>query len=571
MNTYRIFLFLFFCSVAAYAQSDWAKQYDQAKKYVDQARYDAALEILKPLIKAQKGNDYVLHSQYLYAYVALQQNQLLSSRDLLLQLKQQHADWKEIEKVNWLLATVYMKLDEYRKSVSLIRNVSATSTYLSDWKKEYYPSVKPLDTLLAIQHSTPYDLELAEELYARLSRSSDLSSSQKARLLVLEKEYGFTKGVEQKKMISLIKDRYHIALLLPFQVKEVDATANTRSNQYLYDMYEGMKMALDSLNKDALKAPIEIHAYDTEKEVNKVKEMVTSKEWQSIDLVIGPLFPEQYTFIKELPEVQDKVLVNPTAGHIKYADKSNHYLYKASVEATVSSMVNYASTNFTIRKNVAKDPGILPKKEVVILYGKEVKDSVMAYMYKDSIVNKGFVIKKFLKVDLNYIGALRTIVSDSVGLIQVSHMVTLSSDPVFAANIISLMEITQQYIPMYAYSDWLNNTQLSYSQMEKRGVHFIDPDYIRINTNEYKRFYKAYIAKYNVFPSVYAMQGYEILTLLGRALREGGTDISVYLNQQGYFSLGMLGGYDFSNANYNKFVPLVAFKDMKLNIVNEVK
>lgn len=569
---YRIFFLSFFCSVAAYAQSDWAKQYDQAKKYVDQARYDAALEILTPLIKAQKGNDYVLHSQYLYAYAALQQNNLLSSRDMLLQLKQQHADWQEIEKVNWLLATVYMKLDEYRKAVNSVRSVSAASPYLNDWKKEYYPAVKPLDTLMAIQKSAPYDLELAEELYARLSRSVNLSQVQKSRMLILEKEYGFSQSVvEQKQMVSLMKDRYHIALLLPFQVKEVDVTANSRSNQYLYDMYAGMKMALDSLNKDVSKAPIEIHAYDTEKDVNKVKEVVTSKEWQAIDLVIGPLFPEQYTYIKELPEVQGKVLLNPMAGHAKYADKPGTYLYKASVEATVASMVNYASANFTIRKNVHKDPGVLPKKEVVVLYGKEVKDSVMAHMYKDSIVKKGFVIKKFLKVDVNYMGALRSFVSDSVGLIKISHIVTLSSDPVFAANIISLMEITQQYIPMYAYSDWLNNTQLSYSQMEKRGVHFIDPDYVRINTNEYKRFYKAYIAKYNVFPSVYAMQGYEMLTIVGRALREGGTDISVYLNKQGYFSLGILGGYDFSNANYNKFVPLVVFKDMKLNIVNEVQ
>jgi len=570
-NKFLVFCLFFFCSVVAQAQSNWAKQYEQAKVYVDAIRYDAAMEVLAPIMREEEGNDYALYSQYLYAYVAFQQEKFLSAKDMLLQLKQLHADWNEMDKVNWLLASVYAKLNEYRRSVALIQLVPMTYPYVSDWKKEYYPFIKPLDTLFSIQKITPFDVDLAQELYTRLSASSDVSASNKTRLLSLEKEYGFSKSVVTKKFISVLKDRYHIAVLMPFQLKEASSTANGRTNQYIYDLYAGMKIAVDSLNKDASKSLVEIHAYDTERDANRIKEIIKSKEWEAIDLVIGPVFPEQYTYIKDQPEVQQKILFNPTAAHVKYADRPGTFLYKASVESTVSSMATYAALNFSLRKNLAKDPGLIAKKEVIILYGKEVKDSVMAFMYRDSIVKKGFIVKKFLKVDTNYMGVLRTMANDSLGLLRISHIVTLSSDAVFAANFISLMEITQQYIPMYAYSDWLDNTQLSYVQMEKRGVHFIYPDYIRIDSDEYKRFYKAYLSMYKVFPSVYALQGYEMIRMLGTALLEGGTDISVSLNQRGYFSLGMLGGYDYSNTNYNKFVPLVSFKDMKLNVVNEVK
>ncbi len=557
--------------MTAQAQLQWAKQYEQAKVYIDESRYDAALEILAPVMKEQKGNDYALHSQYLYAYVAFQQGKFLSAKDILLQLKLLHADWNEIDKVNWLLASVYSKLTLYRSSVLLIQLVPLTYTDVSTWKKEYYPLIKPIDTLAAIQKAVPFDVELAEELYRRLTTSlSATTAADKLRVVALEKEYGFNKAA-LKPMVSLVKDRYHVAVLFPFQLKEMNTTASVRNNQFIYDLYAGIKIATDSLNKDQSKAPVEIHVYDTEKDINKVKEIIKSKEWESIDLIIGPVFTEQYTYIKDQPEVQQKILFNPTSAHLKYADKTGTYLYKASVESTVSSMATYAALNFSLRKNLVKDPGLIAKKDVIILFGKEVKDSVMAYLYRDSIVKKGFLIKKFLKVDTNYMGVLRTMASDSLGLLKISHIVTLSSDPVFAANFISLMEITQQYIPMYAYSDWLENTQLSYVQMEKRGVHFIYPDYVRIDSDVYKRFYKAYLSKYNVFPSVYAIQGYEMMTLLGNALREGGTDISVSLNKKSYFSLGMLGGYDYSTTNYNKFVPLVAFKDMKLTVVNELK
>jgi hypothetical protein len=558
--------------MTAQAQLNWAKQYEQAKVYIDESRYDAALEILAPVMKEQKGNDYALHSQYLYAYVAFQQGKFLSAKDILLQLKLLHADWTEIDKVNWLLASVYAKLTMYRNSVLSIQFVPLTYTDVSAWKKEYYPLIKPIDTLAAIQKAVPFDVELAEELYRRLTTNlSATTATDKLRVAALEKEYGFNKTALVKPMVSVIKDRYHVAVLFPFQLKEMNATASARNNQFIYDLYAGIKIATDSLNKDHSKAPVEIHAYDTEKDINKVKEIIKSKEWESIDLIIGPVFTEQYTYIKDQPEVQQKILFNPTSAHSKYADKAGTYLYKASVESTVSAMATYATLNFSLRKNLAKDPGLIAKKDVVILFGKEVKDSVMAYLYRDSIVKKGFLVKKFLKVDTNYMGVLRTMASDSLGLLKISHIVTLSSDPVFAANFISLMEITQQYIPMYAYSDWLDNTQLSYVQMEKRGVHFIYPDYVRIDSDVYKRFYKAYLSTYNVFPSVYAIQGYEMMTLLGNALREGGTDISVSLNKKSYFSLGMLGGYDYSTTNYNKFVPLVAFKDMKLTVVNELK
>lgn len=257
------------------------------------------------------------------------------------------------------------------------------------------------------------------------------------------------------------------------------------------------------------------------------------------------------------------------SSNAKYGENTGSFLYKASIESTVGCMVKYAATNFNLRKNTAKDPGILAKKNVLILYGAAIKDSILACQYKDSIVSKGFVVKKILKVDFNYMGALRTFANDSLGLISYSHIVALSSDPIFAANFISLMEITQQHIPIYAYSEWLDNTQLSYTQMDKRGVHFIYPDYIRLSSPVYKHFHKAYIAKYHVFPSVYAVQGYEMATLLSKALREKGTDVSLYFNEKKFFSLGMLGGYDYSNASSNKFVPIVTFRDLKLTLVND--
>jgi ABC-type branched-subunit amino acid transport system substrate-binding protein len=552
------------------AQSiDYGKQYEAAKGLVDESRYEAAAQILKPILKEEPGNEYALYSQYLYAYTLNQQGKYSESRDMLLQLKQKHTDWKEYPKVNWLLATAYANLKEYRKSVALAQQLDASNPSLDAWKAEYYPLIQPLDTIVAIQKTVPLDLKLAEVLYAQVYQRLD--AKYKAIAQRLEKEYGFKPPVkERKKFKNEVKSRYHIALLFPFLWKDIDFSASQRNNQYVLDLYAGIHMAIDSLNHhDRKAAPIELHVYDTEKDVSKVTQIVKYNEWKLIDVVIGPVFPEQYAAIKDLPELENKTLISPMSSNSKYAENSGSFLYKASIESTVGCMAHYSASNFSLRKNSAKDPGIVPKKNVLILYGKEIKDSILAYQYHDSIIKKGFTVKKILKVDFNYMGALRTFANDSVGLISYSHIVALSSDPIFAANFISLMEITQQQIPIYAYSDWLDNTQLSYTQMDKRGVHFIYPDYIRLSSPAYKHFHKAYVAKYHVFPSVYAVQGYEMATLLCKALREKGTDVSLYFNEKKFFSLGMLGGYDYSNASSNKFVPIVTFRDLKLTLVND--
>lgn len=550
------------------AQTDFGKQYEAAKALVDESRYEPAIQILKPILKEEPGNDYALYSQYLFSYASFQSAKYAEARDMLLQLKQKHTDWKEYPKVIWLLASTYGQLKEYRKSVALGQQLSATNNGLEDWKTEYYALIQPIDTLVALHKSFPLDVKLADVTYQQVCSKQD--AKYKALAKTLEKEYGFKPVVkERKKFKGEVKNKYHLAVLFPFQWKDIDLSSTQRSNQYVLDLYAGMQIAMDSLHRDKKHAAIELHAYDTEKDVNKVAQIVQYNEWKSIDVVIGPLFAEQFNYVKDLPEMENKVLISPLSTSPRYAENSGSFLYQASSETTVTSMADYAKANFMLRKNVAKDPGVLPKKNVLILYGAAVKDSVLAYHYHDSIVKRGFTVRKILKVDFNYMGALRTFASDSMGLLGMSHIVALTSDPIFAANFVSLMEITQQVIPIYAYSDWLDNTQLNYKQLDKRAVHFIAPDFIRTTSAAYKNFHKAYIAKYNVFPNAYVLEGYEMVTLLAKALRAKGTDLSLYFNEKKFFSLGMLGGYDYSNAYCNKFVPLVTFRDLKLTIVND--
>jgi hypothetical protein len=65
---------------------------------------------------------------------------------------------------------------------------------------------------------------------------------------------------------------YSISVLFPFVVNTLDPTPNRKRNQFVLDLYEGMKLAADTLAKQGIK--LSLRAYDTERNIEKLKKIL---------------------------------------------------------------------------------------------------------------------------------------------------------------------------------------------------------------------------------------------------------------------------------------------------------
>ena len=108
------------------------------------------------------------------------------------------------------------------------------------------------------------------------------------------------------------KDEYSIALLLPFYLDKPEG-ANKAVSDYATEFYMGAKIAMDSLERLGFKAKLFI--YDSKNDSASVKSILNKKEFASMDMVIGPLFPDKMGIVAEWCKKNKVRFVCPVASN----------------------------------------------------------------------------------------------------------------------------------------------------------------------------------------------------------------------------------------------------------------
>ncbi len=413
-------------------------------------------------------------------------------------------------------------------------------------------------------------------------RLSLMPLDEKNRMLLffLVQEYKLDVGNLFQKRASVLKSTYNIAVLFPFQLNEIDAKVSKRSNQYVLDFYEGIRMAVDSLRAKGVK--VNVYPYDTEKEVSIINSIISLPEMKGMDMIIGPVFPVQIPLVTEFCKKNSIINISPFSANSKIIENNEFsFLFQPTLELQAGSAARYALENFKFDSSYVYNysaPRYIPrykekemtegKKKVIIFFGSELRDSLLAVRHKDSCIANALEVIHMEKITRDRVGLLRTILGDTIKLGRCNHVMASTSDEVVAANIMSLMEISRQTTPLITRSDWLAFNLISFEQFEKRNVFFIHTDYYDYSNPMYRDFKSTWISRTHIYPSIHSLQGYELMMYFGQALSQYGTYFKNNLDAVGFTKGIIFQGFDFSNSYSNKYVPLTRFKDKYLMLVN---
>ncbi len=551
-------------SVISFAQQDWKGDYTRAKQVYQLQKYEIAMEYFLPVTSPDPGNAYTSYAQYYYALSAFKTGKFNEARQMVLQLINRDPNWKQINEANYLLAAIYFELKQYPFGMTSLASVAGMDNSVITLKQSYFAKINPVDTLIKLQRIYPSDKELAKALFNKLAVYPK-NSKNNMLYEYLAQEFKFAK---QERIEYIKKNEYHVAVIFPFNLNE--GLAEHARNSYVDEMYQGILIAVDSLQKTGVK--IVVHAYDVDRDISKIKNIITYPEMKSMDLIIGPLYSTLIPFVTTFGEQNNIPVINPVSlNSVIIENTTKTLLFQPTLESIAGQVSEFAKKEFVYRKNVAKDSDIKPKTDVVIFYSAEVKDSLLALYYKDSLATKGFTVSKFVKITKVNIATVGKIFSDSMSLLKTSHIFVASSDPALASNIISALEISRQTIPVVTKSEWLDINNQTYEQFERRKVYFIYPDFVNFNNESYKLFKSAYVKKNNAYPTKYSILGYELMSLVGTNMGQFGTG---YLNsmrtmpvQRGHF----MSGFDYSKAPCNSYVPMYYFSDLKLTLANPIE
>lgn len=559
-----VFIISFSFTTSLFAQ-DFKRQYKHAKELFDDKKYNLAMEAFKPLIVYDQANPYPEYASYFYSLSALEQGYNSIAKDMLLQTKKLYPTWDQMDEVHFWLAKIYFDQHEYFQGLLMVKSIKSSSFQkdIEAMEQQYLSQIDDSETLKMILEENPGNKVAAYALAKSLSRQP--LYQQDVRLfddLIARFNFNRNDFISNTKPLSIKKDKYRVSLLFPFLAKSLDASPNTKPNQFVIDLYEGMKMAIDTLRGQGIQ--IDLLAYDTERNPDVLKKLLQTDELKSTDLIVGPLFTEETRLVQEFSMANQINMINPVTNNSAFLGQNPFaFLFQPSFETIGSRTAEIVSQK-------------VRNKNSIVFYGTTSKDSVLASNYVKKANELGMkvimsqqvqnetsarilpILTTPSELDENKNPINFTIKRDSIGSIYVA-----SDNALIYSKVISSVLTRADSTLIVGTESWSSpeNTSVNYETLERLRVMLAAPNYILTSNSNYYNFRKKYVKKHGQVPSLYARVGYEFMEFLGKALAQNGVYFQEGLTQAGY-TTGLFGeGYNFQNSRDNQYVPFVRFRE----------
>lgn len=520
-------------------------QYRRGKSFLFDSSYVSAMHEFLPVMNdSVKSRSILPNSYYYYAYCAYKNNELNNANYILQNLQEDYPDWKNMDMVRYLRGVVLLKSGVYEAGLNLLEQCKS-ERFQQDIRnaKMHYLSRAPVDTLELLRNKFP-------------------------------DERIFNKFLSAKTRINDFK----VAVLLPF--------GNYSSKKRLfYNLYRGIQMGAEKLKGKQIR--IKLYPFDSGHDTSNIHQLFTRKGFTNFDLIIGPLYSEQFKIAAEYCKKHKTSIINPLLSDSSLVDSNKFaYLLKPTYKTRGIKTAQFCHEKFE-------------GKNSAVIYLNSSRDSAVANAYKKQYEKLGGKVRLMSAFNRKTSSAIY----DSLGKISLdslSHVFAIGDEQSLATNLFSyieseLIEETRRYgrqtddeedekedeeekdedklkvgdIPVVVDEHWLSFSAVTYDQFKMHNTHFMIPDYIRKNNAEAKKFASRFQDKLNLPPTNEAYMGYDMIYFLGQVMHKYSnyfyTNLKALPKTDGLF----LCGFDYQHGNDNQFVPIVKFEENQLKVIND--
>src|SRR6478736_6963316 len=556
---------LFFILVvlpSAYVHSqDFERQYKTASEFFKEGRYNLAMTAFNPLVTYDKNNPYSEYASFYYALSAHKQNYPILAKDMFIQMKKLYPTWVKMDEVNYWLAMIYFEQHEYFQGLLVLKSIQSPA-YQNDiiqMKRHFLVEMEDVETLTMMLEEHPQDAEVGRAL-ARAIYKQPFSQQDRTQLESVIIRFNLNRDdfAQVDVLAPLFKDRYRVSLLFPFLVGNLAPTTVTKNNQFVLDLYNGMRLAKDTLEKQNIH--LDLLAYDTERNPSErnhepLKKILEMDEVKSSDLIVGPLFSDENPTVQEFSEKFKVNMINPVTNRTEFLGKNEFaWLYQPSSEVLGVKSAEYLNER-------------VHNKNCIVLYGDSPEDSVMAFGFIRTALSLGMkvvlaqefnketssVIKPTLATETEFDEFKNpiqfTLKKDSVGSIFVA-----SNEPLIYSKVISAVELRADSAILVGNESWLQDFQ-DYDKLERLGIVLASPNFTSVFNPDYLRFRKKYIQVFGIVPSNYAKIGYEFTLFIGNMLGKYGVYFQTGFEKEGLIRGSLVKGYNFQQSHSNQLFP----------------
>lgn len=544
-----LFILLLF-SYALVAQQNTLTEKEYSLKYKKAVQLFASQQYLEakyeflPLTVKKYTNTMVPYAHFYLALCSFKINNYFDSRTILRQLFERFPDWEKLDEAYYLYANAALSdnnIDEAMQYLNRIPNNSMKKD-IENMEYTHFSKVSDRIQLKQLNQKYPNNAIIAQLLVDNIQKSKNVSREdlEISDNLTNRFKLGDSNTPTKPTTKRMTNGTVDIALLLPFKITDFDANIINRNNQYIYDLYAGMKLAKDKLESEQIE--VNLFAFDIDREASQMQELVSNKEFAQVDMFIGPLYAETNSVANNYAKANEALQVHPFSNNQQLVSREKTiFLATPSYETQAQKSLEFIK-------------GEGGSRSVAIYYGNSRKDSTFAYIYRDKALINGFEITTIKRFSTESDIDLRK---------RPGHIFISGSDDSFGSKIVNTLDRKKVSSPIIAASSAFDFEKTSLN-IFNRDLYLIQLDYIDRDKEEVKNFRSAYFNQQNILPSYYSYLGYDMLLFYGRMLKSGKPNFRKNLNDIEYTQGYTLDGFDYTgSSNENKIVPIIKYQDGK--------
>jgi tetratricopeptide (TPR) repeat protein len=541
---------------------DFDRQYRNAKTLFDEKKYNLAMEAFKGLIVYDQKNPYSQYASFFYSISAFYQGYPVIAKDMLVQIKKIYPQWEQLDEVNLWLGKIYFDQRDYFQALVVLKSIknSSFNSSIEAMQRFYLSQIDDAETLKMIFEENPSNSIVGYALAKSISKQPLYQQDVPLFESVIN-QFAFNRNdfVSTTKPLSIKKEKYRVALLFPFLVKSLEPTPATKANQFILDLYQGMRLAADTLKSQGIQ--IELMAYDIERDISVLKKLLETDELKSSDLIVGPLIgAEETKIVQDFSLTNQITMINPVTNNSGYLGQNPFALLYQPSHETLG------------RKSAEVLAHDVRNKNCMVFFGDSPKDSVMAFSFMKRASELGVKIVLAEEMRKETSPRIQTILvspteyddyknpiqfkipKDSIGSVYVA-----TEEVAIYSKVISSVQTRKDSTRIFGLESWASpdNSSTNYDTFERLGVTLAAPNYASLRNPAFIDFRKKYIKRHGQIPSTYARIGYEFLEFISKSMYENGTYFQEALSQKNFIPGSLGEGYSFQNARDNQYVPFL--------------
>jgi hypothetical protein len=567
------------------------KTYQSGKNFYNSGQYHMAAETFKSI--TTYSNSYTEYATFYYGLSSYYNGQEEIAKNILLQLSRKYPNWNKNYEVQYWLGKLYLEKGDYALALDQLNRISNNSLSADVASlKRYHLSQASLEELEGLYENNPND-EIVAEALAKTMGQETLNADQLEQLQSIIDKFDLSEAEITNQFVgeTTKKNSYKVAVCFPFMTADLKDDMRLNSNQWVIDLYQGIQLGHQKLLTE--NTSVELYAYDTERDSSKMAEILTMEEMESMDLIVGPLYPAPSELASAFAFDRKINILNPLSSNTEILSNNPYsFLFHPSDYTQALVSANFMKSHLN------------GEKKTLIIYGSRDGDSVAAYQYRQVLLDAGKEVIMMDQIPTTDSEAVAKFISDNLFEIftpepddpaileaeerrkklqddgqevdeeqfiprsDIEHVYVASSNELIVANIIGTIDNMGPKLTIMGNDRWLESRYVDFRQLERLQVYMAAPRYVDYNSSKFSDFQRRYLYKFKSVPNQYSFIGYDLMLLFGNMLQQGGNYFQHEIRQKEYLPGAIYAGYSFQNGNDNSYFPIVKFEEGVLTQVN---